>query len=84
MSFYKGLGVCLAVSSLLGCSAPAPPEKTVFEPLTQQRDRARDVQNTVDRNSDATRGAVDGQERGDSAPSASQDGTGRNRGDDRP
>ena len=40
--------------------------KTVFDPLTQQLDSARDVQNTVDENADATRKAVDAQERGDS------------------
>ena len=38
---------------------PAAPAKTVFDPLTQQLDRARDVQNTVDQNADATRKAVD-------------------------
>jgi hypothetical protein len=47
---------------------PAPPAKTVFDPLTQQLDRARDVQNTVDANTEATRKAVDEQERGDHAP----------------
>jgi hypothetical protein len=48
-----------------GCSNPPPPKKTVFDPLTQQEDRARDVQKAVDQNADATRRAVDSQERGD-------------------
>ncbi len=48
-----------------GCSDPPPPKKTVFDPLTQQVDRAREVQKTVDQNADATRSAVDSQERGD-------------------
>jgi hypothetical protein len=49
-------------------AAPAPPVKTVFDPLTQQLNRARDVQKTVDQNSDNTRKAVDSQERGDNTP----------------
>lgn len=68
MSFFKGWAVCGAVACVLGCADPPPPKKTVFEPLTQQLERARDVQNTVDRNSEATRKAVDGQEGGDSRP----------------
>jgi len=64
--------VMLAVSLLLGCSAktdppPAPPQKTVFDPLTQQLDKAKGVQTTVDQNSNATRQAVDSEERGDSS-----------------
>ena len=47
---------------------PAPHAKTVFDPLTQQLDRARDVQNTVDRGADTMRKAVDSQERGDTSP----------------
>jgi hypothetical protein len=56
---------------ILGCSAhqspdsPPPPPKTVFDPLTQQIGRAKDVQNTVDANTENTRKAVDSQERGD-------------------
>jgi hypothetical protein len=73
--------VMLVLSFILGCSsgpsgprsagpAPdaAPPPKTVFDPLTQQLDRARDVQNTVDRNKEDARKALDRQERGDSPP----------------
>jgi hypothetical protein len=56
--------VCLAVSCLVACSEPPPPKKTVFDPMTQQLERARDVQKAVDQNTDATRKAVDSQERG--------------------
>jgi hypothetical protein len=44
---------------------PAPPAKTVFDPLTQQVERARAVQKTVDENANSTRQAIDSQERGD-------------------
>jgi len=65
MTFLRDLTVCLAVLCVGGCSSPPPPKKTVFDPLTQQEDRARDVQKAVDQNADATRRAVDSQERGD-------------------
>jgi hypothetical protein len=72
MSVLKLSTVLVAVSFTLGCSSdrspPPPPPKTVFDPLTQQLDRARDVQKTVDQNTDNTRNAVDSQERGDSPP----------------
>jgi hypothetical protein len=48
----------------MACSEPPPPKKTVFDPMTQQLERARAVQNTVDQNTDQTRKAVDAQERG--------------------
>ena len=60
--------------SILGCSShqspdpPPPPAKTVFDPLTQQLGRAKDVQNTVDANTENMRKAVDSQERGDNPP----------------
>ena len=72
MSMLKVPTVALAVLFILGCSSgkntdpPPPPAKTVFDPLTQQLGRARDVQKTVDENTDGTRKAVDNQERGDS------------------
>jgi hypothetical protein len=56
--------VCLAVFCLTACSPPPPPKKTVFDPMTQQLERAREVQKTVDQNTDATRKAVDSQESG--------------------
>ncbi len=73
MGIFKLSTVSLAVSFILGCSSgqspdPPPPAKTVFDPLTQQLDRARDVQKTVDENTDSTRNAVDKQEHGDSSP----------------
>jgi hypothetical protein len=54
----------------MSCSAPAPPPppKTVFDPLTHDLDRARDVQKTVDENTDAARKAVQAQENGDPSP----------------
>jgi hypothetical protein len=74
MSIVKISSVSLAVLSILGCSSgntpdrPPPPAKTVFDPLTQQIDRAKDVQKTVDANAEATRKSVDSQEHGDSSP----------------
>jgi hypothetical protein len=65
MKVLQGFTVCLAVCCMLGCADPPPPSKTVFDPLTQQLDRARDVQTTVDQNTAATRTAVDSEERGD-------------------
>jgi hypothetical protein len=54
---------------LLGCGSEAQPakspQKTVLDPLIQQEQRARDVQNTVDQNAERTRKAVDAQERGE-------------------
>jgi len=54
---------------IVSCGSPEPPpKKTVFEPLLQNEERAREVQKTVDANAEATRKAVDTQERGDTAP----------------
>jgi hypothetical protein len=36
----------------------------VFDPLTQQMDKAREVQKTVDENAEKTRQAIDAEERG--------------------
>jgi hypothetical protein len=44
---------------------PPPPQKNIFEPLTRDLDRARDVQNSVDQHAAATRDSVDSAERGD-------------------
>jgi hypothetical protein len=68
MGLHKISTMALAVLFTAGCSAPPPPPKTVFDPLTQNLDRARDVQKTVDENTDATRKAVQAQENGDAAP----------------
>jgi hypothetical protein len=74
MSIFGVSAVSLAVMSILGCSShqspdpPAPPPKTVFDPLTQQLGRAKGVQSTVDANAESMRKAVDSQERGDTPP----------------
>jgi hypothetical protein len=66
MGLVKISTLLLAFSfTCAACSAPEPPKKTVFDPMTQQLDKARAVQGTVDANSAATRKAVDGEERGD-------------------
>jgi len=65
----------LSVGVLAACSsqdqappAPKPPEKTVFDPLVQTEQRARDVQTTIDQSAERARKAADAQERGDSSP----------------
>ncbi len=75
MHVLRGWTVALAVLFIHGCSsgktpepAPAPPAKTVFDPMLQPLGRAKDVQNTVDQNADATRKQIDAEERGDSPP----------------
>jgi len=69
MGSLKILTLSLSILFIVSCGAPEPPpKKTVFDPLTQNLDRAREVQKTVDANADATRKAVDTQERGDTAP----------------
>jgi hypothetical protein len=73
MSMLKFSTMSLAILFIQGCSpghppdAPPPP-KTVFDPLTQQLDRARDVQKTVDQHAEDTRKAIDAQEHGNSSP----------------
>jgi hypothetical protein len=74
MGIFGVSAISLAVMSILGCSShqspdqPPPPPKTVFDPLTQQIGRAKDVQSTVDANTENMRKAVDAQERGDNPP----------------
>jgi hypothetical protein len=66
----------LAVLFTQGCSSSAkppdtpsaPPQKTVFDPLTRDLEKARGVQQTVDQQADSTRRNIDAQERGDSPP----------------
>ena len=66
MGYVKCWTMALAVLFTAGCSAPEPPpKKTVFDPLTQQMDKAREVQKTVDEGAERTKKAVDEQERGD-------------------
>jgi hypothetical protein len=69
MGWLRVLTISVSVSFIVSCgSSEPPPKKTVFEPLLQTEQRARDVQKDVDANADATRKAVDTQERGDTAP----------------
>jgi hypothetical protein len=70
MRYVKCSALALAILSSAGCASkePPPPAKTVFDPLTQQLDRARDVQKTIDESAEKTRKAVDAQERGDPPP----------------
>ena len=44
---------------------PPPPVKSAFDPMTQQLNKARGVQATIDQSADKTRKAIDSQERGD-------------------
>jgi hypothetical protein len=62
----------LPILFIQGCSPSQPPDttpptKTVFDPLTQQMDKARGVQQTVDEKAEDTRKTIDSQERGDSS-----------------
>ena len=69
MGWLRILTISLSVLFIVSCgSDEPPPKKTVFDPLLQTEQRARDVQKTVDAKADATRKAVDAQERGDTAP----------------
>jgi hypothetical protein len=68
MDRVKVLTMSLSVLFTIGCTAPPPPKTTVFDPLVQSEQRARDVQKTVDQNADSTRKAIDTQERGDTTP----------------
>ena len=69
MGYWKFSTLALAVSFTLCCTAPEPPpKKTVFDPLLQSEQRARDVQVTVDKQAAETRKAVDSQERGEPDP----------------
>ena len=70
MGLLKVLTMSLSVLFILSRASPEPPAptKTVFDPLQQAEQRAREVQKTVDANADAARKAVDTQERGDTAP----------------
>ena len=68
MGYVKRMTTTLVVMFIASCSSsqpPAPPAKTVFEPISQQLDRAREVQKTIDANAEQTRKALENQERGD-------------------
>jgi hypothetical protein len=71
MGYVKWWTTALLVLFIASCSSPSPspspsPKKNVFEPLTQQMDKARDVQKTVDEEAEKTRKAIDNQERDES------------------
>ena len=71
MGELKRWTLWLGILFIQGCSSstqppdPPPPAKTVFDPLTSTLDRARSVQQTVDRQKQETERAIDAQERGD-------------------
>lgn len=67
MGYVKRMTMPLVVMFIVSCSAsqPPPPAKTVFDPVTQELDRAREVQKTVDENAAKTRQAIENQARGD-------------------
>jgi hypothetical protein len=63
--------MALSVLFITACSSPEPPPppaKTVFDPMTRQVDRAREVQKTVDENAEKTRKDIEQQEHGDNRP----------------
>jgi hypothetical protein len=71
MGYVKYSTMALAVLFIAACSSPEPPPppaKTVFDPLTGQLDRAREVQKTVDENAEKTRKDIESQERADNRP----------------
>jgi hypothetical protein len=67
MRYVKYSTMALSVLFIASCSSPEPPPpaKTVFDPLTQQVERAREVQKTVDENAEKTRKELESQERGE-------------------
>jgi hypothetical protein len=67
MGYVKCWTTVLVILFIASCSSPPPPpKKNVFDPLTQQMDKARDVQKTVDEEAEKNRKAIDNQERGES------------------
>lgn len=72
MGYVKSWTMALSVLFIASCSSqappPPPPPKTVFDPLTQQLDKAREVQKTVDEEAEKTRKAIDAEERGAPTP----------------
>jgi hypothetical protein len=68
MGYVKYSTMALSVLFIAACSSPEPPPppaKTVFDPLTRQVDRAREVQKTVDESAEKTRQQIENQETGD-------------------
>lgn len=68
MAYVKSLTTALSVLFIVSCSAappPPPPATTVFDPLTQPLNRARDAQKVIDERAAKTRDAIDNPERGE-------------------
>jgi hypothetical protein len=63
----------LGILFIQACSPAQPPEPksqstaTVFDPLTQQMDKARAVQGTVNQQAADTQKSIDAEERGESS-----------------
>jgi hypothetical protein len=70
MGYVKCWTMALSVLFIASCSSqePPPPQKTVFDPLTEQIDKAREVQKTVNENAEKTRKEIDAQESGAPTP----------------
>jgi hypothetical protein len=69
MGLLRVSTISLSVLFIMSCTSPEPPpKKTVFDPLLQAEQRARDVQKTVNAQAEAASKAVDTQERGDTSP----------------
>jgi hypothetical protein len=70
MGYVKCSTMALSALFIASCTSaePPPPPKTVFDPLTQQIDKAREVQKIVDENAEKTRKAIDAEERGAPTP----------------
>jgi hypothetical protein len=68
MGYVKWSSAALSIVLVAGCSPAPPPEKTVFDPLTRQMDKAIEVQKTVDENAERTRKNIEAQEQGENRP----------------
>lgn len=69
MGLLKVSTISASVLFIASCTSPDPPPKqTVFDPMLQAEQRARDVQKTVNAQAEATHKEVDTQERGDTTP----------------
>jgi hypothetical protein len=69
MGYVKWSSAALSIMLVAGCTPAAPPpEKTVFDPLTREMDKAREVQKTVDENAEKTRKDIEAQEHGENRP----------------
>jgi hypothetical protein len=59
--------ICLAACAPAKDPDQSPPQKTVLDPLTQQMDRAKQVQVTVDEHTADTRKQIESAENGDAS-----------------